>query len=644
MARVLVADDNADMRDYLARLLSVRFQVESVGDGAAALDAATRRPPDVIVSDVMMPGLDGFQLLAALRADDATRTIPFILVSARAGEEARIDGLHVGADDYLAKPFSARELIARVDAQLVRAKMRSLEDAQAARLASVFAHAPVGIATLKGPAHVFEFANRRYLDLIGGRPVEGKAIRDALPELEGQGIYELLDGVYQSGEPFVGRSVRVMIDRRLNSPEEAFFDFVYQPLFDDVAHVTGIAVVAFDVTELTNARRDAEAANRAKDEFLAMLGHELRNPLAPILTALQLMRLRNEPGAERERTIIERQVTHMVSLVDDLLDVSRITRGKVQLKRERIDLADIVAKAIEMTSPAIESRRHTLIVDVPRGLVVDGDAARLAQVTANLLTNAAKYTDPAGHITVSGARENSLAVLSVIDSGRGIAPGMLPRIFDLFAQERQEIDRSEGGLGLGLAIVKSLIRAHGGTVDAHSDGKNRGARFSIRIPLAARAAEEPVRVTLATSAPVSRAKPGLRILVVDDNRDAASLLADSLQALGHTAIVAFDGPSALERASSFHPDVVLLDLGLPVMDGFEVAQQLKSLPQWNGMKVVAITGYGQEIERRRTRENGFDEHMVKPVALDVLEAWLRRSQQRLHGGAPQSKHDESGKP
>ena len=481
------------------------FRSKSVGDGTAALEAVRRRPPDVIVSDVMMPGLDGFQLLAALRADEAIRTIPFILLSARAGEEARIDGLHAGADDYLVKPFSARELIARVDAQLVRAKMRSLEEAQAVRLASVFAHAPVGIATLKGAAHVFEFANRRYLDLIGGRPVEGKPIRDALPELEGQGIYELLDGVYQSGEPFEGRSVRVMIQRQRSAPEEAFFDFVYQPLFDDAAQVTGIAIVAFDVTELTNARRDAEAANRAKDEFLAMLGHELRNPLAPILTALQLMRLRNESGAERERTIIERQVNHMVSLVDDLLDVSRITRGKVQLRRERIDLADIVAKAIEMTSPAIESRRHTLTVDVPRGLIVDGDAARLAQVTANLLTNAAKYTDPGGQIAVSGSSKDSQAVLTVIDTGRGIAPDMLPRIFDLFAQERQEIDRSDGGLGLGLAIVKSLMRAHGGTVDAHSEGKNRGARFSIRMPLAARAPEAPGIESPAAPAQVSPA-------------------------------------------------------------------------------------------------------------------------------------------
>ncbi len=630
-ARILVADDNSDMRDYLTRLLSPRFQVEAVGDGSAALEAVKRCPPEVIVSDVMMPGLDGFQFLSSLRADDATRAIPCILLSARAGEEARIDGLHAGADDYLVKPFSARELIARVDAQLMRVKMRSLEETQALRLNGVFEHAPVGIAILKGPAHVFEFANRQYLDLIGGRPVVGKPIREALPELDGQGIFELLDGVYQSGEPFVGRSIRVMLQRLLSAPEEAFFDFVYQPLFDDRRRVTGIAVVAFEVTELTNARREAEAANRAKDEFLAMLGHELRNPLAPILTALQLMRLRNEAGAERERTIIERQVNHMVSLVDDLLDVSRITRGKVQLRRERVDLADIVAKAIEMTSPAIESRMQMLSVDVPRGLVVEGDAARLAQVMANLLTNAAKYTDHAGQIAVSGRAENGQAVLSVIDNGRGIAPEMLPRIFELFSQERQEIDRSEGGLGLGLAIVKSLTRAHGGSVDAHSDGKNRGARFSIRLPLAGPG--EATSAPPAVAAPAAAAVPGLRILVVDDNPDAAHLLADSLRALGHHPAVSFDGPGALANASAFHPDVVLLDLGLPVMDGFEVAERLKARPDLAGLEIVAITGYGQEIDRQRTRESGFEEHLVKPVRLDALEAWLRRSQSRRQGGA-----------
>ena len=623
-ARVLVADDNADMRDYVSRILSPRFHVQAVSDGDAALDAVRRERPDVIVSDIMMPGLDGFQLVAALRADEDTRMVPIILLSARAGEEARIEGLHAGADDYLVKPFSARELVARVEAQLVRAKMRSLEEAQATRLASVFEHAPVGVAILRGRDHVFEFANRQYLELVAGRNVVGKPIREALPELEGQGIYELLDHVFVSGEPFIGRSLRTLIFRGGSAPEETFFDFAYQPLSDDRDGVTGIAVVAFDVTELTRARREAEAANRAKDEFLAMLGHELRNPLAPILTALQLMRLRSVAGAERERTIIERQVKHVVSLVDDLLDVSRITRGKVQLRRERLDLAEIVAKAIEMTSPAIEERRHMLRVDVPRGLPVNGDAARLAQVAANLLTNAAKYTDPGGTIVVAAEEDGPDVVLTVTDSGRGIDPDMLPRIFDLFSQERQEIARSEGGLGLGLAIVQSLVDAHGGTVEARSDGKGRGAEFVVRLPRAAEGVADAALQRDGSAVAGPSPRPGRRILVVDDNPDAAQLLADSLQALGHRTRVAFDGPSALDAAVEFAPDVALLDLGLPVMDGFEVAQRLRALPQLGGVQLVAITGYGQEVDRQRTREAGFDEHMVKPVDLDRLEAWLRQ--------------------
>ena len=623
-SRVLIADDNADMRDYLTRVLAAGYQVESAGNGTAALEAARRQRPDVIVSDVMMPGLDGFQLVAALRKDETTRGIPIVLLSARAGEEARLDGFHAGADDYLVKPFSARELLARIDAQIVRAKIRSLEEAQAVRLASVFAHAPVGVAILKGPTHVFEFANREYLALVAGRDLVGLPIRAALPELAAQGVYEILDTVYESGEPFVGRSIRAAIMRRGDTAEETFFDLVYQPLFDDGRRVTGIAVVVFDVTALTNARREAEAANRAKDEFLAMLGHELRNPLAPILTALQLMRLRNVPGAERERSIIERQVKHVVSLVDDLLDVSRITRGKVQLRRARLDFADIVAKSIEMASPAIEERRHVLNVDVARGLVVEGDAARLSQVVANLLTNAAKYTDPGGRIDVTGSVRDLMAVVTVTDSGRGIAPEMLPRLFEMFSQERQEIDRSEGGLGLGLAIVRSLVQAHGGTVDAASEGKGRGSRFTISVPLAAVAEEEPAAPAAGPDLSIHAGPPGLRILVVDDNPDAAEMLAESLTMLGYTTRVAFNGATAVEAAAAFLPDIALLDLGLPVMDGFEVAHRLKAMPELEHVELVAITGYGQEFDRQRTRAAGFHEHLVKPVDLDLLEEWLRR--------------------
>jgi signal transduction histidine kinase len=626
--RVLVADDNADMRDYLARLLGDRFDVETVADGLAALASVERRRPDVVVSDVMMPGVDGFQLVSALRGGEGTQSIPIILLSARAGEEARIDGLTSGADDYLVKPFSARELIARVDAQVVRARLRSLEEAHAVRLASVFQHAPVGVAILRGPDHVFEFANHEYLGLVARRDVVGKPARQALPEYEGEGIFEILDQVYASAEPMIIHSMRAQVQRRGEDVEEAFFDVSCQPLLDEGCRATGIAVVVVDVSELTRARREAESANRAKDEFLAMLGHELRNPLAPILTALQLMRLRNLSGGEREREIIERQVRHVVSLVDDLLDVSRITRGTVQLRRGRVDLADVVAKAIEMTSPAIEERRHQLNVHVPRGLEVQGDAARLAQVLANLLTNAAKYTDPGGEVSVDGRVEGSEAVIVVTDAGRGIAPDMLPRIFELFSQERQEIDRSEGGLGLGLAIVRSFVQAHGGTVEAHSEGKGRGSSFTIRLPLASREAGSEAAGDARLTSPATTPAAGLRVLIVDDNPDAAEMLSESLRSLGHTIRMAYNGFTALQLAAERHPDVVLLDLGLPVMDGFEVAERLKAMPGMERVALVAITGYGQEADRERTQQAGFDEHMVKPVDLDQLEDWLRARQER----------------
>jgi signal transduction histidine kinase/DNA-binding response OmpR family regulator len=619
-ARVLVADDNADMREYIGRILGDRWAVELVADGATALSAARRERPDVIVSDVMMPGLDGLGLLQALREDDRTHNVPVILLSARAGEEARVEGLDAGADDYLGKPFSARELVARVQAQALRGKVRSVEEAHARRLASIFENAPVGVALLSGPQHVFEFANQPYLAMLGTRPLIGKPVRQALPELDGQGIYELLDGVYATGQPHIGRSLRVLIDRGAQDAIETFFDFVYQPLAEN-GFVTGIAVVCFEVTELALSRRHAESANRAKDEFLAMLGHELRNPLAPILTALQLMNLRGMQGAERERAIIERQVKHVVGLVDDLLDVSRITRGKVQLRTEPIALGEVVARAIEMTSPLIDERRHTLFVDVPPGLTLDGDSARLAQVVANLLTNAAKYTDPGGTIRVDAEENEGTVILRVSDNGRGIAEDALPHVFDLFVQERQDLGRARGGLGIGLAIVRSLVEAHDGTVEASSAGPGLGASFAITLPRRRRgqtavAPAAPARVHRTTG-------EGSRILIVDDNRDAAALLADSLRALGHTVQVADDGPSALALAEAFRPGVALLDLGLPVMDGFELGERLRAHRSPEDILLIALTGYAQEVDRQRTAAAGFADHLVKPVDVLHLDALLR---------------------
>jgi len=435
--------------------------------------------------------------------------------------------------------------------------------------------------------------------------------------------------------------------------EQTYHTFSYSPVPDDDGGVGGVLCVVADVTERTlgerrlaepsaarerEARADAqlqiealqrevEAAKRAKDEFLAMLGHELRNPLAPITIALYLMRLRYKGVAEKERAVIERQVDHLVRLVDDLLDVSRITRGKVGLKRERVELSEIVARAVETASPLLEQQRHHLAVDVPpRGLTVDADVGRLVQVVSNLLTNAAKYTGSGGRIAVEGGRRGDEIVLSVRDDGIGIDIEMLPRIFELFAQERQALDRSQGGLGLGLAIVRSLVVMHGGSVSASSEGRGRGSEFTVRLPAceprgAALPGVPPCGAALEAEA---RAPEGgaLRILVVDDNTDAALVMADWLSAVGYTTRVAHDGPSALRLAEELVPDVAVVDIGLPVMDGYELARRLREVPALEHIHLIAVTGYGQSEDRQRSREAGFDVHLVKPVQPEQLAPLL----------------------
>lgn len=618
--RLLVVDDNADMRDYLQRLLQPHWQVEVCNNGVEALAAIGRQPPDLVLSDVMMPQLDGFGLLAALRAQPATRDIPVMLLSARAGEEARLEGLQAGADDYLVKPFSARELAARIELLRLRQRMRAVESAAARRMQTVFSQAPVAIAILDGPQHVFEQANAYYQQLVGSRPLLGRTVREAFPELESQGIYELLDGVLATGQPYVGRSVQLRMRRAPDqAPSECWFDFVYQPLLDDGGRPHGVAVVAFEVTELANAKRDAEAASRAKDEFLAMLGHELRNPLAPIVTALQLMRMRGGDHAVKEREVIERQTHHLVALVDDLLDVSRVAEGKIQLSRRVVEMADVVARAIETASPLIEQKRHVLSLELPSGLPVLADPGRCAQVVANLLTNAAKYTEPGGRLAVSARQQDGQVVVDVRDNGIGIAADMLGVVFERFTQARQSLNRSQGGLGLGLAIARSMMALHGGTVEAHSDGIGCGSTFSVRMPLWQGQGEE---AAASPSQPVA-AGGGLAILVVDDNEDAALALGEGLELLGHTVKVVFSAPAALAMAPVFRPQVGLLDIGLPGMDGYELAMRLREQPGAHDLRLFAVTGYGQEADRARARNAGFERHLTKPIDLGRLEALLQ---------------------
>jgi signal transduction histidine kinase len=373
---------------------------------------------------------------------------------------------------------------------------------------------------------------------------------------------------------------------------------------DDLAFAEDFARRAAMIIERRKLEEDAALANRAKDEFLAMLGHELRNPLAPIRTALQLMTLRGDTATERERDVIERQVEHLVTLVDDLLDVSRITRAKITLAREPIEMSDVIAHALELASPLLEERRHHMEIDVPRGgLAVDADRSRLAQVFTNLLTNAAKYTDPGGTIHVSGRRDGDEVVVEVRDTGVGIAADILPSVFEMFVQVPQTIARSHGGLGLGLSIARSLVTMHGGKITAESRGRGKGSTFTVRLPaLPAGALPVRARPVPATAPADSDAR---RVLLVDDNQDAVMLLEEVLQTMGYATRIAFDGPTALE-------------VGLPVMDGYELAERMRE--RFPGLAMIALTGYGQEDDQRKATAAGFARHFVKPVEIAKLRA------------------------
>lgn len=360
------------------------------------------------------------------------------------------------------------------------------------------------------------------------------------------------------------------------------------------------------------ARQRAEAANQAKDDFLAILGHELRNPLAPILTAVQLMRLRGDTATLREQSIIERQTQHMVRLVDDLLDVSRIAHGKIELRRATVEISTVAAKALEIASPLIDERGHQLQVSVPhRGLRVDGDEARLAQVIANLLTNAARYTPPGGRIWLDAAREEDEVVIKVRDNGVGMEPDALGRVFDMFLQApRRSPQVSSGGLGLGLTLVQRLTELHGGRVTASSEGPGQGCEFVVRLPALA---------TRGSAADTGAAEPGRaltlcrRVVLVDDNEDAAELLGELVRRRGHEVMLAHDGEQGLAMILEHRPDVAVVDIGLPGIDGYQVALRVREALGDRAPILIALTGYGAENDRARSRSAGFAAHLTKPV-------------------------------
>ncbi|MFO0880871.1 MAG: PAS domain S-box protein [Gemmataceae bacterium] len=392
------------------------------------------------------------------------------------------------------------------------------------------------------------------------------------------------------------------------------------PLRDDEGRVIGASKIVRDISERKRAEEALREADRRKDEFLATLAHELRNPLAPIRNAVQVLRLvgPKKPELEESRDVIERQIDHLVRLVDDLLDISRVGRGKMGLLRAPLNLADVARQAIETSKPLLHSRGHHLAVTLPTSPVrVEGDFTRLTQVLLNLLNNAAKYTDEGGRIGLSVESNGSEAVLRVGDNGRGIEPAALANLFDLFFQVGRDLDRADGGLGIGLSLVKSLVEMHGGKVEAHSEGRGRGSEFVVRLPLM----RENVELPASAPSPIDVPACGLRVLVVDDNRDSARSMATLLRLEGHQTLMAHDGRSAVEVALREKPDVVLMDIGLPLLDGYQACRQIRESGCSDAL-LVAMTGYGQEDDRRLALEAGFDAHQVKPVDLADLRALL----------------------
>ncbi len=388
-----------------------------------------------------------------------------------------------------------------------------------------------------------------------------------------------------------------------------------------------------DITERSRIERLATEQSvalvdlhRRKDEFLAMLSHELRNPLAPIANAVQLLRLRKDEDQiqEHARSVIERQVTQLTRLVDDLMEVSRITTGRVQLRLDRVVVGGIVERAVETAQPLMHARRQELIVSLPpEPIYLNADAARLEQVVVNLLTNAAKYTDEEGRIWLTVLQEGEQCVLRVRDTGVGIAPDLLPRIFDLFTQAERSLDRSQGGLGIGLALVDRLVAMHGGRVEVHSS-LGQGSEFVVHLPTMPSSAPPPPSPEEAPD-PAGRS---LRVLIVDDNADAASSLAMLLKIAGHQCRTAHDGPAALETAPEYRPDVVLLDIGLPGLNGYEVAKRLRRGAAFKNLTLIALTGYGSDADRRLSEEAGFDHHLVKPVGAREVQRLLGKVAER----------------
>jgi signal transduction histidine kinase/DNA-binding response OmpR family regulator len=698
---ILIVDDVPEKLLALSALLEgPGVHIITASNGREALRKLLTHEFAVILLDVQMPDMDGFETAALIRQRKQTAGTPIIFVTGYGDEMHQAQGYSLGAVDFIQTPvlpdvlktkvgvfvelFRMREQIKRqAEERVTLAREQALRAAaeEATRRSEFLAAASTALTasldldeTVRGLLRVVvpQLADLAAVTLAGE---PGQPWRSVLGWAGANGIVqttvsdartgpfdelrEIQDRVLATGEPELVEGLDVA-NPFSSLPDNAgqLYRALVLPLLARGRTLGALTLaqwtscrgigppdraVAEDLVDraaiaLDNARlyRDIRDADRRKDEFLAMLSHELRNPLAPIRSSVEILRrLGGEaPDMRWARDVITRQLHHMTRLIDDLLDVSRITRGTIKLQPVPTDLSAVVARAIETVRPMIEAREHHVSICLPEGAMpVIGDPTRLEQVAANLLNNAAKYTPTGGRIDISLRTEKGEAVLSCKDTGVGIPEEMLEQIFQPFTQVNRTLDRSEGGLGIGLTLVKRLVEMQGGSVCALSDGPGKGSEFIVRMRLADRGVwvdeKRPVHQatengTADEQAPASKSRTYRRILVVDDNVDGAQSLAMLLRTVGHEVQVYHDGLKALESARTFRPDVVLLDIGLPGLNGFEVAERLRGQSGGGELLLVAITGYGQASDVRRAQEAGFDHHFIKPIDPDVLQDLLSR--------------------